>query len=425
MEINSNKKVVIIGLDGVPYDMIEKFASNGTMPNMAKLISEGIFKKSESTIPEISSVAWSSTITGKNPGEHDIFGFTDLRKNSYQMRFPNFTDLKAKPFWEEWNGKSVIINVPSTYPSREINGVHISGFVSIDINKSVSPSSLVPKLESMDYRLDVDSRKAHESMDAFIQDLDETLTARIAAQDHLWKSQDWNCFMLVFTGTDRLMHFLYEAYEDESHNYHNEFVAHFAKIDKIIGEISESICDDDILLLMSDHGFEKLDYDVYLTQLLIDNNLLSFLPGCDASLENISNESIAFVMDPGRVYINFKDKYPRGCVERADEEKTIAQLGKLFNNCEIDGRKVIRSIYRKEEVFHGAYAQNGPDLTLVAEKGFNLKAMMRTPGLFSKGIFTGKHTQDTAFILAKGICAEAMPEKPKVSDVRWIIEKSL
>lgn len=53
-------KTVIIGLDGVPYGMIEDFAQSGVIPNMAELINHGIFKKMLSSTPEISSVAWSS-----------------------------------------------------------------------------------------------------------------------------------------------------------------------------------------------------------------------------------------------------------------------------------------------------------------------------------------------------------------------------
>ena len=56
---------------------------------------------SVSSIPEISSVAWSSAITGVNPGKHGIFGFTDLAKGSYITTFPNYLALKAPAFWEQ------------------------------------------------------------------------------------------------------------------------------------------------------------------------------------------------------------------------------------------------------------------------------------------------------------------------------------
>ena len=69
-----NAKTIIIGLDGVPFDMIADFADAGVMPNTADLISRSVFKKMHSSIPEVSSVAWSSMMTGCNPGQHGTFG---------------------------------------------------------------------------------------------------------------------------------------------------------------------------------------------------------------------------------------------------------------------------------------------------------------------------------------------------------------
>jgi len=140
-------RIVIIGLDGMPYHLIKNLAEGGTMPNMKALIDEGIFKQMASSIPEVSSVAWSSVITGKNPGEHGVYGFTDLMPGSYSMFFPNFNSLKAPPFWErEDSGKSVIINVPTTYPARELNGILISGFVALKLERATYQLSLLLSL---------------------------------------------------------------------------------------------------------------------------------------------------------------------------------------------------------------------------------------------------------------------------------------
>jgi predicted AlkP superfamily phosphohydrolase/phosphomutase len=113
-------RTVIIGLDGMPYGLMNKFAQDGTMPNFGALVDEGVFRQMASSIPEVSSVAWSSAITGTNPGEHGVFGFTDVAPGTYRTTFPNYNNLKVKPFWErEGNGRSVIINVPTTFPARD------------------------------------------------------------------------------------------------------------------------------------------------------------------------------------------------------------------------------------------------------------------------------------------------------------------
>jgi predicted AlkP superfamily phosphohydrolase/phosphomutase len=397
--MTGNGKTVIIGLDGVPFGMLKDFAEAGVMANTAELISRGIFKKMYSSIPEISSVAWPSIITGQNPGQHSIFGFTDLFPDSYKMRFPNFNDLKSPPFWSLAKDKSVIINVPSTYPVKDMNGVHISGFVSIDINKSVHPAFLIPQLESLGYRIDVDSEKAHTDLNLFLEDLDETLTARIKAAEYLWDYIDWQTFMLTFTGTDRLMHFLWDAYEDKDHKYHDAFLEHFHKIDQAIGEIYSKLAENDVFLMLSDHGFEKLEKDVYVNHLLASEGFLTFRPNTEPKLVNIDSATKAFVLDPARIYINQKGKYPAGSVEADDKDACVGELESLFQSLQIDGRKVIKYIYRKQDIYAGPYLENAPELVLIAEKGFNLKGSMTTEKLTDKGPFTGKHTYEDAFLL--------------------------
>ncbi|MHC4363748.1 MAG: alkaline phosphatase family protein [Planctomycetota bacterium] len=390
-------RLIIIGLDGVPYSMLQDFTRSGIMPNTAGLISRGLFREMRSSVPEVSSVAWSSIITGENPGRHSIFGFTDLSPDSYRIRFPNFNDLKSPPFWNLAGGKSIIVNVPSTYPVKEMNGVHISGFVSIDIDRSVYPASLIPQLNSLDYRLDVDSEKAHRDIGLFLQDLDETLTARIKAAEVLWDYTGWQTFMFVFTGTDRLLHFLFTAYEEKDHKYHNDFIAHFRRIDQAIGDTLSRLKENDALIMLSDHGFERLEVDVYLNCLLASEG--NFIPGAERRLVNIDSASKAFVLDPARIYINQKGRYPAGNIASNDKEACLKDLEDLFSSLRIDGREVVKHIFRKEDIYKGPYLDDAPDMVLVAEKGFNLKGAVAARELTGKGPFTGKHTYENAFLL--------------------------
>ena len=262
-------------------------------------------------------------------------------------------------------------------------------------------------------------------MELFLSDLDKTLEARIRAYRYLWQSEDWQTFMLVFTGTDRLMHFLFDAYEDKDHKYHDVFLEHFNKIDRIIGEIGDRLGDNDLLIMLSDHGFEKLDYDVYINYLLREEGLLQFKDGQDISLNNISYGTKAFALDPARIYLNIKGKYPCGTVEPSESEEVLGQLEELLGELKIDNRKVVRDIYRKEQIYSGPCFEKAPDMILVAREGFNLKAKMNSLMLAEKGIFSGKHTQDTAFLVAKGLFDDKIiPDEPKVSDIKSIIEKS-
>ena len=418
-----NKRCIIIGLDGVPFGLIDDLAQKGVMSNTREIISKGEFRKMESSIPEISSVAWSSIITGKNPAEHGIFGFTDIDPASLALRFPNFDDLKAKPFWELIEGKPIILNVPSTYPVKPMNGIHISGFVSTDLEKAVFPKELIAKLKGLDYRIDVDSQIAHQSLDLFLEDLQKTLEARIKTYRWLLGEKKWQVFMPVFTGTDRLMHFLWNAYEEEGNKYHGDFLDHFRQIDQMIGEIYSELKEDDLLVLLSDHGFEKLEKEVYINGILEKEGFLKLNKGKEA-LAQIDPSSQAFSLDPARIYLNFKNKYASGVVAKEDKEKILRELEGLFSSLEVEGKKVIRSIYQKEEIYSGPFLDRAPDLTLVGNKGFNLKARLSYNNLFDKGLFEGKHTQDDAFLLVKN-CISEIKEKPSVFDIYSLVLENI
>lgn len=394
-------KVVIFGLDGVPYDLIKDLSERGVMPAFSRLIKEGIFCKMASSIPEVSSVAWSCIITGKNPGEHGIYGFVDLRPGGYKLFFPNFNSLKVKPFWERWdNLRSAIINVPNTYPARPLNGILISGFVALDLEKATYPRNLVSKLEEMGYKIDVDSSKGHRSKGLFLKDLDETFEARTRALFELYDLKEWDIFMFVFTSTDRLMHFFWDAYEDDKHPYHDRFLGYFSKIDSIIAKFIERN-EDVVLIILSDHGFERLDLDVNVNVLLQKNGFLSFAEK-QTSLDAISANTLAFSLDPARIYINYAGKYPRGAVREGDKWKVIEELYLLFDSLTINGKKVIKKVFKREELYKGPYSTSSPDLVLLPERGFNLRSSFKANTTYSDSVFTGKHSQDNAFFLIKG-----------------------
>jgi predicted AlkP superfamily phosphohydrolase/phosphomutase len=210
-------KTVIIGLDGTPYSLLLNLIKQHKLPYMAQIFAQGYFGETTVCLPEISSVSWTSFMTGTNAGTHGIYGFIDLRPGTYDFYFPNFTDLKVPTLFDvlgQQGKQVVVINLPATYPARPIAGVLISGFVAIDLNKAVYPLSLLPKLKAFNYRIDIDTTKARNDPDFLFKDLEITLSLREKVVDYLWEHQSWDLFMVVITGTDRLQHFLFDAYRN-------------------------------------------------------------------------------------------------------------------------------------------------------------------------------------------------------------------
>src|SRR5262249_32670756 len=154
----------------------------------------------------------------------------------------NSRHIQGETLWQAAgrNGqRSIVINVPSTYPAQPLNGILVSGFVAIDLNKATYPPELVPKLKELDYRIDVDARKVQQSHEALMDDILKTLERRVETLLYLFDKEPWDLFIGVITSTDRLQHFFWDAIEDESHKYHSAFCDYYKRVDNFLGQISE------------------------------------------------------------------------------------------------------------------------------------------------------------------------------------------
>ena len=402
------------------------------MPELGNIVNKGRLDEITSTLPEISSVSWATAITGKNPGEHGIYGFTSLAPGSYVLNYPNFNSIKKPPFWlnddfsPDNSKRYAIINTPFTYPARPVNGIQISGFVALDLEQAVYPQSLFAQLTKKDYKVDVDSSAARESMSYFLRDLDNTLDKRIYTARMIWKQENWDIFMLVFTGTDRLSHFLFPAAEDENHHYYEDFINHFKKIDSCIGELYSEIDNSDTIAFMSDHGFESLKYEVFINRYLKEWGFLKLRNEPAKSYNDIDEGTIAFCMDPGRIYLNYVNKYPRGTVKENEADSILNDLAERFKNLEIEDTPVIKEVFRGKDIYHGEYAGLSPDLVLLGAGGFDLKGTIKSENLYAESdIFGGKHTYYDTFFglkLPDNIPKKNYPEVSTIEDIRCALK---
>ena len=157
------KRAVILGFDGMDPELAQRFINQGMLPNLAKLREQGTFQKLRTTFPAISPVAWSTFMTGVNPGKHNIYDFLARDLNNYlpflssaEIRGPKRSIKIGKytlplgkprikgmrhgtPFWH-WLGKAGIfcsvIRVPVTFPPEKFPGVLLSGMCVPDLKGS-------------------------------------------------------------------------------------------------------------------------------------------------------------------------------------------------------------------------------------------------------------------------------------------------
>ena len=275
-------------------------------------------------------------MTGKNPGEHGIYGFTEFVENSYDIHYTNFKDLKAPTLWDKLGDlkkQSIVINQPGTYPARPIPGILVSGFVAIELVKSVQPMRYLAPLRRMNYQVDIDTHRCRSDHDQMFRELDLTLNLRKAAVEYFWDEIDWDFFEVVKTGTDRLQHYLMDAVEKENHPRHLQAIAYYKKIEEFIKYVWQLYFkgrtvdeEGEGLYMLSDHGFCLTKSEVYLNAWLRKNGYLEFEKEPPEEIKDMKKTSRAFALDPSRIYLHRKSRFPDGFLNDAQAEQLRSEL---------------------------------------------------------------------------------------------------
>jgi predicted AlkP superfamily phosphohydrolase/phosphomutase len=395
----TTRRVCVIGLDGTPASLLRRLIAAGEMPALASLASQGV-GEAIAPLPPVSSVSWASATTGQNPGRHGVFGFVERDRASYGITFTTADSIKVSTAWDragEAGLNSLIVNIPGTFPARPLSGVLIAGFVSPTLNRAVWPQSLLPELERIGYAVDVELSLGHRDLSAFVDELFRAHEARRAAFRLLLEREPWDLAYLAFTGTDRLHHFLWAQMEDGEEPWASHFLRYYREVDAGVADIVERLPPETEILLLSDHGFCRLEREVYINRLLERDGWLT-LGGDGTRLAELDpTRTRAYALDPSRIYVNLRGREPEGVVEPSERDGVVAELKQWAEEFPWVERAVPR-----EEAFDGPESDRAPDLVLVTGRGFDPKGSLRSKDTEGRSVFTGMHTYDDAFVVWAG-----------------------
>lgn len=379
----------------------------GDLPNLARAFEGGSSVEMNSSLPDVSAVAWTSVNTGKNPAKHGIYGFVDRKPGTNNIEVMTSAHVRAKTIWElvsDAGRRAVALNVPLSYPPQRINGVVVSDFLAPALNKAVYPTSVLPLLEGMGYRIDTDPWVARQSLEAFIEDFKVTADKRAEAVLHLMDSEAWDLFFVVFMETDRLHHFMWQYMEENDPTYGPMFIDAYRRIDMLAGKILAKLTDDDQLIIMSDHGFTTLHREVYLNVWLEQEGYLRFAQGTEKGLPATDRSSRAYSLDPGRVYVNLAGREPNGSVPPSEAPALIDELAARLADLRDPetGARMISTVYRADDIYSGPYLDKAPDLLVMPPDGYDIKGTFESETLTGKGKLVGMHKYDNATLFIKG-----------------------
>src|SRR6185295_10716909 len=132
-------KILVIGLDAATMDLVKPWADRGYLPALARLMSEGSHSPLRSTPNMHSASAWTSILTGLNPGRHGLFVFSDRDFATGKQVFFKGGDRTGELISSHLTGQGLtagFLNVPMTYPARcEPGGFMVSGLDAPSLNE--------------------------------------------------------------------------------------------------------------------------------------------------------------------------------------------------------------------------------------------------------------------------------------------------
>lgn len=281
----AERRILVIGLDGATWDLARPWAEEGKLPHLSRMLAGGTAGHLMSTIPPISPAAWSSFMTGKNPGKHGVFDFTVRDFDTYGMRVA--TRPREPTLWGLLSAQQrrvCIVNVPQTYPPEQVNGIMVAGLGTPSQRVFTHPAELTQTLRREDYRIVTDTTVRRDGPQRFLAEVFQTAEQITDTALRLLGEEDWDLGMVVLRLTDEIPHFFWH-WMDESHPSYQPGDAFlreaiqrcYEKADELVGKLVAGVDErETTVFIVSDHGFGPLHKDVYLNEWLRQQGYLVY-----------------------------------------------------------------------------------------------------------------------------------------------------
>jgi predicted AlkP superfamily phosphohydrolase/phosphomutase len=450
----TTSRVILIGLDGATWDVIDPLLADGRLPNIASLIARGTRGTLLSTIPIASWPAWPAMMTGKYPGKHGVYHHH--RRRGYRDQVVTSRDVRAETIWAALSrhGRTVaVMAVPMTYPPVAINGAMISGIpmppglhaypdqFAEEVSRAAPGYPLIGR-----WRMTLRQR----GLNGVVSRVERSLGLSLCAALHVWRRESWDAFLCVFGELDGVQHQVPWTREEATaaEPAQRAAVARCYELaDAAIGEIVAAAGADVTIALASDHGFGETRKTLYLNRWLAQGGWLTPAPRLKRRLHlmrrSLRDVAARFGVDVGGragsvpvwlprmerpavrdavdwtrtrafgvdadldgIYLNVRGREPQGIVQPGSEyeeirEALIASLSQLRDT--ETGEAVIAWARRREDVFAGPYVEEAPDIVyLTADNSYHESGSLNGTAVMGRDPEqrAGCHRREGVFVIA-------------------------
>lgn len=452
------KKVIVLGIDGATWTVIDKFSNSLKFFKKAK--KEYAWGTMKSVVLPITGVAWPSMFTGTNPGKNGLFDFNKVDENYEWHDYISSADVKTKFLWEHLQEKGLkcgLINIPISSPLRSKVEFAEGGPLRKDWMNFSWPKDTTAGL--------------NHKAPGFDKRVLEIIDLRFKQLNHIYEKKDFDFLGLVLFVHDPILHFRWK---------NEAFLKKVTtKIDSELEKFVKKLDKDTTLLIVSDHGMIELtrkfyihnwlenhgyltlkkapkrkvlskiginkeNYDkimVPVVNTLVKLNLMRFIK---KGFRNKFRFAVAKTIAPkkeitpdklidwsqtqafgigvqGRVILNRKDAYKEGIVSNKERnkirKKIIMDLEKFFKK-----EKMKIDIYKPEDIYNGPHIDKAPDIMFIIEDG---AVKVNSSYQLSKEVFSdvdqtnvlAEHNVNGIFVAVGSNISKKVKVNPHIMDV--------
>ncbi len=423
---NSKRKTIVLGWDSATWDLVTPWVAAGKLPNLAALMAEGSYGTLESTPLPVSPAAWSTIITGQNPGKHGVYDWFERKPDSYDVEYVHTGRIAAKPLWQYFNERAQrmgIFNLPMMYPAVPIDGFMVSGLAAPGphIPDFAYPEDLIAEIEAnVGPFIAAEPQIFKRGREA---DYLESMLAWSAYQEkvvrYLIENKPCDLYFFVFVQTDHAHHKFWR-YQDESFpgydpeidsQFEDAILKIYQSLDDMLGNLRAELPADTTFMVLSDHGAGPMHGVMHVNRWLIMEGLLhlkqdiatqakSWLAKTNLVLKIyrliakmglgnvaklVSKSSRNKVMSSflsfddvdwsrtkaysrgafGQIYLNVKGREPEGIVDPGEDYEYVIQdvMSRLRNlNHPETGQPLITDLNRRDEIYTGQFLERAADI---------------------------------------------------------------
>jgi predicted AlkP superfamily phosphohydrolase/phosphomutase len=451
------RRLVVLGLDGADWKILDPLIREGSLPNFKHVAENGSRARLKSTVPPLTAPAWQSIFTGVNPGKHGVFDFAKVEGG--QIKFTSSRDSLVPYVWELVNEQTLAFNIPCAYPvRRHTNKILVSGFCTPSAESGFAyPEEIKDEILRIvpDYtpHFRLKEKLVHMGMaknkNGLEQSILSNLQDKLKVARHLLEHKEWQAAFIVFSATDWIQHSFMHEFVDAPEKSKTRIAKAYTAIDTLIGYLIEKDYD---LIIISDHGFKDIRQVCFLNTYLHRKGLIKLRVDSFRRLMKflgITQENLLPALSlVGSWGIS---KYLHGILRRlprkypAPEDfdipnssafllsgsgngvflRTPADTDSIADtivNCtDEEGKRMIKAVLRREDLYHGAAVTRSPHLILVPEDDVLLKGTI-CPRI-SKDVDTesemdGYHDQYGIFVAyGEGFIKTTLSEDVMTSDI--------